>query len=93
VKTCHFEAKPRNLSFYVVENARSLTPFEMTNWRQDEFSHSCRRETSFFRMVFVVNLGEKISRFARNDNFINLRTKAAAFEVRKKGPSLPANPR
>jgi hypothetical protein len=30
----------RNLSFYVVENARSLTPFEMTNWRQDELSHS-----------------------------------------------------
>jgi hypothetical protein len=25
VKICHFEAKPRNLSFYVVENARSLT--------------------------------------------------------------------
>jgi len=40
VKSCHFEAKPRNLSFYVLENARSLTPFEMTNWRQDEFSHS-----------------------------------------------------
>jgi hypothetical protein len=37
---CHFDAKRRNLVFYVAENSRSLTAFEMTNQREHEFSHS-----------------------------------------------------
>jgi hypothetical protein len=37
---CHFDAKRRNLVFYVAENSRSLTAFEMTNKREHEFSHT-----------------------------------------------------
>src|SRR5215213_8931859 len=42
---CHFDAKRKNLVFLCTQNARSLTPFEMTDQRDaDFFTHSVVRD-------------------------------------------------
>ena len=40
LRNCHFDAQRRNLVFRCTQNARSLTPFEMTDQRDAEFLHS-----------------------------------------------------